>query len=117
MRVSGKASSRRSRQTSRGRKRTTKKSYTSVVLEEPSREDRGFAFNSRYSVPGTQSFQSSVHLRSSKKKHEFGSTINISILKNQSKGQASSLSPSHFQSDQRNELLCALSPDSVVEPD
>ena len=42
-------SSKRSRG-SKSRKSKSKKSHASVVLEEPSKEDRGFAFCSRYSV-------------------------------------------------------------------
>lgn len=59
---------------SSGRKRKGKKSQASIVLEEPSREDRGFRFNSRHSqVNSKKSSEGFILSKESRK------SINISI--------------------------------------
>ena len=46
---------------SKGRKKS-KRSFASIVMEEPSKEDKGFAFNSRYSMMSSNSYRSSVNI-------------------------------------------------------
>jgi len=47
---------------SKGRKKS-KRSFASIVMEEPSKEDKGFAFNSRYSMMSSNSYKSSVNIQ------------------------------------------------------
>ena len=93
-------SSKRSRG-SKSRKGKSKKSHTSIVLEEPSKEDRGLTgFCSRYSVGvNSQSLKSSFKHKSSKAGN-LASSINISI-KNSNSFVASgkSNSPIRFRRD------------------
>ena len=88
---------RSSRTFSKGSRRSNKrgkKSYTSVVLEEPSKEDRGFAFQSRYSLkssskPLTQkSGTSSINIkisRNSLASNKTGSPIKRTLSNEDSK--------------------------------